>query len=776
MHDESFGQHLRRLRRAHDLTQEALAELAHCAVDTLRAIENGRRRPSRELTTILADRLQVPAEERQAFLHRARAIHAPASSQPTTLAAPERPVAPAPRSPSSPSQFMPSALLIGRSHELELLTQQLNDPACHLLTLTGPGGVGKTSLAQSLADRVAARFPDGVARVMLVGVQHPAEAVNAVAQTIGVHHDGGQAATAQVVAALATRQQLLMLDNLEQLLDSPELIQLITTIIASAPGIRLLVTSRERLRLRDEWVYELGGLAITADSAASDAVLLFVERARRIQRDFVLNAANAATISRICQLVEGMPLAIELAASWLPTLSPAEIAAELERNLDLLNSDTRDLPERHRSMRTVFEGSWRLLNAEEQRLLARLSLFRSGFTREAAEFVAAARLPQLAALVQKSFVRRQGDRYTLHELIRQFCAEQLAQNGESAASHQRFIDYYRSLAASSVAAFSAHGRAVLLKQLVAEADNLRVALKQSFARGDSVAGASLCLSMYLYWSISGLVQEGITWVNLFLSMPGLMPQSRGHLLSIAVPLLQRIGQWEQALALIDEALELVGDDHGARSIAHFGAGLAAIDQGSFDLARQHLQASLAIEQQQPHLSIGAATIAIIGLSYFCEGRAEQARPLFIEARMHAQREGGEYVLAYTTYCLEVLDLLEGTPIHANRLREMLLICYQENYSVMVATCLEALAAQAGIHGDHQRAGLLHGAAEQLRSTYHIIVTPGVRPIYERLAAIARGQLSSTEWNGACARGRQLSSAEAVALAQATYEREHGQRG
>jgi predicted ATPase/DNA-binding XRE family transcriptional regulator len=773
MHDESFGQHLRRLRRARDLTQEALAELAHCAVDTLRAIEHGRRRPSRELAAILADRLQVPADERQAFLHRARSIHRPTPAQPTASAEPELPTPLAQPAPLPPSQLVPSALLIGRSRELELLTQQLNDPACRLLTLTGPGGVGKTSLAQSLADRLAGRFADGIVRIMLVGVQHPAEAVNAVAQTLGVHHDGGQTATAQVVAALATRQQLLVLDNLEQLLDSPELIQLITTIIASAPGIRLLVTSRERLRLRDEWVYELGGLAITTDSAASDAVLLFVERARRIQRDFVLNAANAATISRICQLVEGMPLAIELAASWLPTLSPAEIATELERNLDLLKSDTRDLPERHRSMRTVFDGSWQLLNAEEQRLLTRLSLFRNGFTREAAEFVAAARLPQLAALVQKSFVRRQGERYTLHELIRQFCAEQLVQSGESATSQQRFVDYYRSLAASSATAFSAQGQAVLLKQLAAEADNLRAALKQSFARGDSVAGTSLCLSMYLYWSISGFVQEGLTWVNLFLGMPGLLPQNRGQLLSIAVPLLQRIGQWEQALALIDQALELVGDDHGARSIAHFGAGLAAIDQGSFALARQHLQASLAIEQQQPRLSIGVATIAIIGLSYFCEGLTEQARPLFIEARTYAQHEGGEYVLAYTTYCLEVLDLLEGTPIEANRLRETLLLCHREHYYVMVATCLEALAAQAGMRGNHQRAGLLHGAAEQLRNTYHIIVTPGVRPIYERLAALARGPLSDSDWSAMCMHGRQLSAAEAVALAQATYEREHG---
>jgi transcriptional regulator with XRE-family HTH domain len=298
MHDESFGQQLRRLRRAHDLTQEALAEQAHCAVDTLRAIEHGRRRPSRELAAILADCLRILPDQRQDFLQRARA--APAAAPPQLMAAPpEPPPLPTPHT-------APATLLIGRSKELELLTHQLNEPTCRLLTLTGPGGVGKTSLAHSLADRVAELFADGVVRMLLVGVQHPVEAVNAVAQSLGVHHDGGQAgqvAIAQVVAALASRRQLLLLDNLEQLLDSPELIQLITTIIASAPGVRLLVTSRERLRLRDEWVYELGGLAITADSATSDAALLFVERARRIQRDFVLNAANAAAISRICQLV-----------------------------------------------------------------------------------------------------------------------------------------------------------------------------------------------------------------------------------------------------------------------------------------------------------------------------------------------------------------------------------------------------------------------------------------------------------------------------------------
>jgi predicted ATPase/DNA-binding XRE family transcriptional regulator len=752
MHDESFGQQLRRLRRARDLTQEALAEQAGCAVDTLRAIESGRRRPSRELAAILAERLDVPATEHPAFLYLARASGAEPAPAPSS---------PAPAAPQSP----PAPPLIGRAGELETLAQRLNDPACRLLTLTGPGGIGKTSLADSLAARAGGSFSDGVFTLAFAGAQHPPEAVSLIAGALGLRPEHGQTASAQVVAALTSRRQLLVLDNLEHLLNGPELVELIAALLGGAPGVRLLVTSRERLRLRDEWVYEVGGLATAGEAAASDAALLFVERARRVQRDFALTPANSAAVSRVCRLVGGTPLAIELAASWLPTLSPAEIAAELERSLDLLGSDARDLPARHRSVRAVFEGSWRLLNADEQRLLARLALFRSGFTREAAEFVAGARLPQLAALMQKSLVRREGERYTLHELIRQFAGEQLRAEGEAEATAQRFVDYYRSLAAQMAARLSTEGELTWIGQIADEADNLRAALRAALMLRQGDAGASLCMSLYALWAVRGMTREGLQWVEQFLALEPQSDASSGRLLTIAALMQQLLGEWNQALRSPEQALALLPiDDDTARPMATYGAGLAALDQGDFSSARHYLAASLAYAHDSAQRATSAAVLAITGLTYYCEGLPDEARTYYRQALALAEQDNLVFVVAYATYGFGALDVLTGEPSGAPQVREALAVFQRYDYKILVAYCLETLAAHAGLLGDPERAGLLHGAAEQLRATHQLVVTPGIQPMYRRLTALARGPLGDVAWEAALVAGRQLSQAEAVRLA------------
>lgn len=752
MHDESFGQQLRRLRRARDLTQEALAEQAGCAVDTLRAIENGRRRPSRELAAILAERLEVPPTERSAFLNLARASGAePAPAPaPPALAAPQLPPAPP---------------LIGRANELETLVQRLGDPACRLLTLTGPGGIGKTSLATALAAHVGTSFPDGVLMLALAGAQHPPEAVSVIAGALGLRPEHDQAATAQVVAALAPRRQLLLLDNLEQLLDGPELVELISAIVAGAPGVSLLVTSRERLQLRDEWVVDLGGLATGGEGVASDAALLFVERARRVQNNFALTLANSAAVSRVCRLVGGTPLAIELAASWLPTLSPDEIAVELERSLDLLDSDARDLPTRHRSVRAVFAGSWHLLNADEQRLLARLALFRSGFTREAAEFVAGARLPQLATLMQKSLVRREGERYTLHELIRQFAGEQLRVKGEAEATAQRLVDYYRSLAAQIAARLSTEGELTWIGQIADEADNLRAALRAALTLRQGEAGASLCVSLYALWAVRGMTREGLQWVEQFLALEPLSDAARGRLLTIAALMQQLLGEWDRALRSAEHALALLpADDDDARPMATYGAGLAALDKGDFAGARHYLVASLAYAHESAQRATSAAVLAITGLTYYFEGLLDEARAHYRQALALAEQDNLVFVVAYATYGFGALAILESDPSGAPQVREALAVFERYDYKILVAYCLETLAAHLGMLGDHERAGLLHGAAEQLRATHQLVVTPGIQPMYRRLAALARGPLGNVAWAAALAAGRQLSQAEAVSLA------------
>jgi DNA-binding SARP family transcriptional activator/predicted ATPase len=377
--------------------------------------------------------------------------------------------------PAQPTPF------IGRRQELATILQQLNDSACRLLTLVGPGGIGKTRLAVQVAQAILdvgftisdltprplpddptsniqhPNFPDGVFFVTLQPVESPNEIVPAIAEAVGIHFAGSEPALRQLIGALQGKQVLIVLDNFEHLLAGAALL---AELLAATTGVKLVVTSRLALNLVEEWFHPLAGLPLPMPGATgypwetalaeSDAVRLFVQSARRAQPGFDL-ATEAAHVLRICQVVDGMPLALELAASWLRVLPCAQIAAELAHNLDLLTARHHNLPTRHRSMRVVLEQSWRMLTAEEQRVLEKLAVFRGGFTAQAAAQVAGAALPVLATLVEQALVWRRPaadgeERYHLHELLRQFAEEGLKQTPELAqhtyAAHAAYFAHW----------------------------------------------------------------------------------------------------------------------------------------------------------------------------------------------------------------------------------------------------------------------------------------------------------------------------------------------
>jgi predicted ATPase len=345
----------------------------------------------------------------------------------------------------------PPTPLIGRQAELAALVKLLADPKRRLLTLIGPGGIGKTRLALQVASELADAYADGVAFVALVALT----SADALAPTIaGAFHlpaPAGEDPSSQLLNYLRQQEMLLVLDNMEHLLEG---VDLLASILQIAPGVRLLVTSRERLNLQGEWLFDLGGLEIPPSYGALEdrfeqysAVALFLQRAQQSRPSFSPDAADKIAIVRICQLVQGMPLAIELAATWVRALSCAEIAVEIEHNLGFLTAGLRDLPLRHRSLQAVFEHSWRLLSAEEQRVFARLSLFRGSFTRDAALQVADAPLTLLAALLDKSLLRRTPmGAYEMHEFARQFAAAKLHALGEVEATRERHVAYFLALA------------------------------------------------------------------------------------------------------------------------------------------------------------------------------------------------------------------------------------------------------------------------------------------------------------------------------------------
>ncbi len=348
----------------------------------------------------------------------------------------------------APPRHLPVALspLIGRQGELAEIDERLLDSACRLLTLLGPGGSGKTRLALEAAAGLVKHFRQGAYFVSLAPLQSVDSIPPAIARTLGFSFSPGGEPFQQLLAYLRKKELLLVLDNFEHLLEGANLL---VDILQAAPGVKMLVTSREGLSLREEFLLPLGGLDYPDlqihDPLQFDSVQLFLQGARRVCPHYQASPEDLVQVGLICRQVQGMPLAVLLAASWMEVLSPAEIAGQVaSHSLDFLEAEWRDVPERQRSLRLVFDHSWRLLSESEQRLFASLSVFRGGFSQAAAEAVTGASLRDLLRLVNKSMLGRgQAGRCEMHELLRQFGAEKLEGLPDlSQAVHERFAAFY----------------------------------------------------------------------------------------------------------------------------------------------------------------------------------------------------------------------------------------------------------------------------------------------------------------------------------------------
>ena len=365
---------------------------------------------------------------------------------------------------------------IGRETELRSLKNLLSDGTNRLVTLVAPGGMGKTRLAVEAAGQMYQNYAQGVCFVALDRLKSADMIVQAVAEALPISLASREDPKTRIVDYLRAGATLVVLDNFEHVLDGAMFVQ---ELLEAAPRAQVLATSRVKLNLMGETSFNIGGLTVDAASPEQNsAIQLFAQSARRTQPGFELDDAVLPTVMRICRLIDGMPLAIVLSAAWINTLSVDEIAAEIETGIDILETERRDVPERQRSVRAVIESSWSQVDSAAQSLLTRLTVFRGGFTRAAAQEAAAASLRGLSQLVDKALVRRDLDtgRYAIHELVRQFAEEQLAQSAEAErAAHEAHATYFADFMKTREARLRDHRQKAALVEIEADIDNIRVA-------------------------------------------------------------------------------------------------------------------------------------------------------------------------------------------------------------------------------------------------------------------------------------------------------------
>jgi predicted ATPase/DNA-binding SARP family transcriptional activator len=602
-----------------------------------------------------------------------------------TAVAPPTPasVAATPTPRPRPELPMPATRFVGREAERRDLHQRLSDRSCRLLTLTGPGGIGKTRLALQLAAERRERYADGACFVSLVAVGSTDLVPYAIADALDASLVGSAPAEAQLLEHLRSKDVLLVLDNLEHLLTLGGFLH---DLLEACPGVTLLVTSRERLDLQGEHVFDLGGLTVPPDAHADadsdadperyDSVRLFAQAAARARRDFVLSAEVLPAVTTICRLVDGLPLALELAASWLRVVPANEVAREVAQGIDILAAETRDLPERHRSLRAVLDQAWQGLTDAERSVLQALSVAASDVDRATAEALGAS-LPLLASLVNKSLVRSTASgRFALHPLVRQYAAATLAPEA-AAGLRDAYAHHVVAMLRGHAEALAFGGQYQAVRAVERELEHVRAAVAWAAAREDaSLLGFPLSLALSSFFQFQSRYGEALhlfTQVTEALEQrhdPGSV-QARMEFLLMQGWFYLRFGRLDEAEAVIRASAALAASglrlDDGVASLPETALAAVAMARGAYDEALRHATAARCRAETLGHVGNLESATYYVARARLASGDVSGAEAVAHEALAVARRTGETWFRAYILTTLGDISFERGALEPARRM-------------------------------------------------------------------------------------------------------------